>query len=132
MDKDNYTILDHDVEITGDKSRVTVVVAHAGVFGSEPAVVGYCRITQLEAGVWWMRELHVKEASRGHGIGTALIRHAFYAANRAGVGVISLGARTDNEGAIRLYLKMGFRRSYVYDDGKNEMYTWYATEGQSS
>lgn len=74
-----------------------------------------------------LRSLHVSEAHRGHGIGTALIRAAECASLE--VGELSLCVGLDNPGARRLYERLGYTPTgetstttyrYVDADGEHE------------
>ena len=53
--------------------------------------------------------LGVDPAARGEGIGRALLDHALEHAGRLGLARIRLEVRRDNEAAIQLYLRAGFR-----------------------
>ncbi|MDG6915085.1 MAG: GNAT family N-acetyltransferase [Nitrososphaerota archaeon] len=48
------------------------------------------------------------EAHRGKGIGTELIRHSIEEMKRAGCKEVFLEVRVTNDGAVRLYRKLGF------------------------
>lgn len=50
----------------------------------------------------------VTEASRGRGIGTALLAHAEAQARERGITRLGIGVRTSNAGAMRLYEDFGF------------------------
>ncbi|MFA5303578.1 MAG: GNAT family N-acetyltransferase [Candidatus Nanoarchaeia archaeon] len=52
--------------------------------------------------------IHVKEGWRRKGIATKLFNHLKKEFNKKGVGFIRLGTGTVNNGAIRLYKKLGF------------------------
>lgn len=67
-----------------------------------------------EAGgmVVWIEELYVRPESRGQGIGTALLRHAF-AEYSGKARRFRLEAEPENTGAVHLYRKLGFR-SFPY------------------
>lgn len=53
----------------------------------------------------YLRDLHVDEEHRGHGIGKGLLRRAL---EQAG-GQVSLEVDQSNTNALDLYLRMGFR-----------------------
>lgn len=59
--------------------------------------------------------------ARGKGVGSALMEAAEQAARRRRCGALRLEVRTDNEGAIRLYERLGYRRigryEGYYEDG---------------
>ena len=74
-----------------------------------------------------LRNLHVIDAYRGRGIGTAVIRAAEEASVEAGT--LSIGVGADNPTARRLYERLGYRGtgelttttySYVDTDGEHE------------
>ena len=80
-------------------------------------VVGWCDIMPRDAdaptiGVLGMG---VVDDHRGKGIGEALIRAALTAAQGKGFDTIRLDVRTDNERAVKLYEKVGFRILRTYD-----------------
>ena len=54
--------------------------------------------------------LAVGHAFRGHGIGTLLLAHAESKARLTGKRVLTLDVISDNEGAIRLYERVGFKK----------------------
>lgn len=59
--------------------------------------------------------------ARGQGVGSALLAAADAAARRRGCRALKLEVRTDNDAAIRLYERHGFRRAgryaHYYEDG---------------
>ena len=74
-----------------------------------------------------LRNLHVVEAHRGRGIGTAIIRAAEEASRSAGE--LSVGVGLENSAARRLYERLGYvgtgeltttRYTYVDADGQHE------------
>ena len=50
---------------------------------------------------------------RGRGIASKLIEDAFERAKERGFKQVSLNCEFDNEGAMKLYEKLGFKPSYV-------------------
>jgi ribosomal protein S18 acetylase RimI-like enzyme len=56
----------------------------------------------------FVKDLVVQETWRGRGIGEALMRHAFRAFHARGVSAVELKVHADNEGAVRLYERLGF------------------------
>jgi ribosomal protein S18 acetylase RimI-like enzyme len=56
-----------------------------------------------------IQNLGVAAESRGRGIGTALLLKALHGFRRAGLGRAYLEVTAQNEGAIRLYRRVGFR-----------------------
>lgn len=74
-----------------------------------------------------LRNLHVLEAYRGRGVGTAIIRAAEESSVEAGT--LSIGVGIENMAARRLYERLGYRGTgelttttytYVADDGERE------------
>lgn len=59
--------------------------------------------------------LAVDPAYRGRGVGTALLQKAEERARSMGKRTMSLGVVGENEGAIRLYERQGYRRTYTWD-----------------
>lgn len=56
-----------------------------------------------------INEMHVTDAYRNNGIGTALVKHAIEAARAEKIDKIMLGTEINNRPAIRVYEKCGFR-----------------------
>jgi ribosomal protein S18 acetylase RimI-like enzyme len=79
---------------------------------------GYCGTVQgvRERGGWGaIQNLGVITAYRGRGLGTALLLQALHGFMRAGLGRGLLEVTAQNEGAIRLYRRLGFRfRKTIY------------------
>ena len=74
----------------------------------ECAVAGFC--------AFWLvfDEIHinnvaVRPAYRGRGLGTALMQHVLAESSRLGAHRATLEVRSSNEGARRLYERLGFR-----------------------
>jgi GNAT superfamily N-acetyltransferase len=67
-------------------------------------------IRQLLPGVPILQHLEVCEDRRNHRIGTALIDAAESVLRRRGHHRVALGVSLDNDGAIRLYLRRGYRQ----------------------
>lgn len=70
--------------------------------------------------------LHVRDAHRGRGIGTALVREAELVVSRHGGTSLALGVGVDNPGAARLYVRLGYQRTGVLDTME---YTWVDADG---
>ncbi|QGV82243.1 GNAT family N-acetyltransferase [Streptomyces ficellus] len=72
-------------------------------------------------GMGWVRNLGVRKAARGQGIGGHLLRHAFGVYAALGRDTLGLGVDVLNEsGALRLYEAHGMRLHYAVD-------TWEVT-----
>ena len=80
-------------------------------------VVGWCDIMPRnpEEPAIGVLGMGVVDDQRGKGIGEALIRAALIAAQDKGFDTIRLDVRTDNERAVKLYEKVGFRILRTYD-----------------
>src|SRR5207248_4638326 len=74
---------------------------------------GFCGTVQglrERGGVGAIQNLGITPALRGHGLGTALLLQALHGFRRAGLTRALLEVTAQNEGAIRLYRRLGFRR----------------------
>ncbi|MCI4664785.1 MAG: GNAT family N-acetyltransferase [Neomegalonema sp.] len=105
------------------------------LFGPEPAArafvaiaegtpIGMAYVSELFPGRdlrrgWFLKLLYVSAPRRGKGVGSALIRHVRHAAEEAGAERLELHTHPDNEGARRLYQRLGMnappRIVYRYD-----------------
>lgn len=67
----------------------------------------------------WIEDVVVDPATRGGGIGSALLRAALERARREGAGKVDLTSRPEREDANRLYQRLGFqlRDTNVYRYG---------------
>jgi [ribosomal protein S18]-alanine N-acetyltransferase len=94
----------------------------------ECPVVGFC--------AFWLvtDEIHINNVAirpslRGQGIGTGLMQHVFAEAKRLGARRATLEVRASNEGALRLYERLGFyvagtRRSYYSNPVEDGLILW--------
>lgn len=71
--------------------------------------VPLARLVEAEAGEFYIFTLAVRPEFQGRGIGTRLLHHAETRARRAGLAVCSLGVEADNDGARRLYERVGYQ-----------------------
>jgi hypothetical protein len=74
---------------------------------------GYCGTVQAvreRIGLGAIQNLGVTAAHRGRGLGTALLLQALHGFRRVGLGRAFLEVTAQNEAAVRLYRRMGFRR----------------------
>ena len=69
----------------------------------------------IQADELMVETLAVDPAYRGMGIGTALLRKAEARARSMGKRTMSLGVIAENAGAIRLYERLGYRRTHTWD-----------------
>jgi ribosomal-protein-alanine N-acetyltransferase len=56
-----------------------------------------------------VKDLVVRESWRGRGLGEALMRHALEAFMARGMPAVELKVHAENERAVRLYERLGFR-----------------------
>jgi ribosomal protein S18 acetylase RimI-like enzyme len=68
-------------------------------------------------GVGAIQNLGVKPAYRGHGLGEALLARALQGFHQAGLSRAFLEVTAQNDAAIRLYRRLGFRRSKILYKG---------------
>lgn len=71
-------------------------------------VVGYV-LVQVRRHHWRLYSLAVASASRGQGIGKALLRHVIVKGKQHTLRFLSLEVRATNQSAILLYQSIGFR-----------------------
>lgn len=74
---------------------------------------GYCGGVQgvrEHSGLGAIQNLGITQAHRGRGLGTVLLLQALHGFRRAGLGRAFLEVTAQNDGAVRLYRQVGFRR----------------------
>lgn len=93
-----------------------------------PIFVPLLELEAMAPGSWYLNVLATDEASRGKGLGSALLRHAEDVARKAGHRVISLIAADTHQDALRLYTAKGFtevaRRPVVRGDWQVDASEW--------
>ena len=67
------------------------------------------RLAEAEAGEFCVFSVAVQPRFQGRGIGTLLMHHAETRARLAGLSVCALGVEADNDGARRLYERLGYQ-----------------------
>ena len=77
--------------------------------GDEPVGHAHVSWTETKLGAPEIQDVFVPEELRGRGIGTELSRAAERLAHERGHGRISISASVANEGALRLYRRLGYR-----------------------
>lgn len=77
-------------------------------------------------GVPELAHVHVAEHARGRGAGSALLAHAEAVVRGRGHRACVVGVSDDNDGAIRLYQRRGYRDTAA---GDTVDYTWVAPDG---
>jgi len=98
---------------TWERLPHTIILAE-----NEP--VGYCCI-QEEGSVLWIRELVICPEQQGHGIGTSLLEKFIQRGKNNRISV-QLNVMRSNEGAKRLYEKLGFR---IYGENETHFFLKY-------
>jgi ribosomal-protein-alanine N-acetyltransferase len=95
----------------------------------ESAVAGFCAF-------WFVfDEIHINNVAmrpqfRGLGLGSTLLRHVLAEARRLGARRATLEVRASNEGALRLYERLGFhvaatRRNYYTNPVEDALILWH-------
>ena len=111
-----HAIPDENFEKTFELLMNGTPYADCYIFEHEGEAAGYALLAKTwstEAGgnVIWLDEIYIRDKFRGKGIGTAFFAYLDSIADTAR---LRLEAEPDNEAAIRLYKRMGFRElSYV-------------------
>lgn len=75
---------------------------------SGESLVGYC-LCSVRGGLLWVHRLVVEGASRGRGIGAAIVREMLTLVESAGLLGIMLKTPTGNQRALKFYADVGFR-----------------------
>jgi ribosomal protein S18 acetylase RimI-like enzyme len=88
------------------------ITAEMGLLGMLRRLPRFGRFAKLVApiaeGALYLKMLAVDATVRGQGIGTALLEHAADLARKQGRASLALDVRADNDGARRLYERLGF------------------------
>jgi len=81
--------------------------------GADASIVGTCTLVTFEIPTGlraWLEDVVVDGATRGSGVGAALVEAALDAARAAGARTVDLTSRPSREAANRLYERSGFAR----------------------
>jgi len=81
--------------------------------GAGPAKEEYCGTIQAirtHRGKANVQNIGIVPEHRGRGLGSALIQAALTGIHQLGIGRLGLEVTADNQGAVRLYQRLGFRR----------------------
>jgi mycothiol synthase len=78
------------------------------------ALVGACLCYEYPEG-GWVRQLGVHPTWRGKGLGSALLRQAFYAFQGRGYDRVGLTVDAENENAYLFYQRLGMQRVRQYE-----------------
>ena len=93
-------------------NMLTVYTASASPADAPPIGLATCHAVPASLGLgrfWQLRDLYVLPGSRRRGAAGALVGAAREAALAAGASRLSLVTETDNEAALGLYRRLGFR-----------------------
>jgi GNAT superfamily N-acetyltransferase len=83
---------------------------------SDGETVGHLQAVAREDDVWEVTNTAVVEASRGHGVGRALLERAVAEARSAGASRVVLATGAADVGNLRFYQRCGFRMTRVVQD----------------
>jgi ribosomal protein S18 acetylase RimI-like enzyme len=106
--------------LTAPGTTVFVARDGAGIVGTLTLVV-YGIPTGLRG---LIEDVVVDEASRGKGVGEALVVEALQLATEAGAHAVSLTSRPEREAANRLYRRLGFELR------ETNVYAWWPSAGR--
>jgi len=112
-------VLPDDDSFAASVARLAADPATEFLLGSERAGAPPCGVCQLRFrhSIWtaapdcWLEDLYVEDASRGRGVGRALVALASERASARGARRIELDTNEHNHGAIALYESLGFSTS---------------------
>lgn len=93
----------------GFLQEATWLAKYVGLDGSKSEWCGTIQAVRTHRGKASIQNIGVTPIHRGRGIGTALILAALLGSRHASVPRIRLEVTAENEGAIRLYRRLGFR-----------------------
>ncbi len=101
------------VQIDTDKPADIYFFAHTGKVAPD----GILKLLTEEGKTGWISNVFVSDGARGKGIGTALLNAAIDACRADGKRFVSLTVADKNEGAQRLYKKLGFEEFMTGEPG---------------
>jgi GNAT superfamily N-acetyltransferase len=104
--EDSERLLDSYIDL----GRLWVAVTPDG------QTVGHLQAVAREENVWEVTNTAVVEASRGHGVGRALLERAIEEARSAGGTRMILATATADVGNLRFYQRCGFRMTHIVQD----------------
>lgn len=95
---------------------------------SDGALLGYVIVSRY-VDAWHVMNLVVGEAERRKGVATRLLEEVFAQTRDQGRRGFTLEVRVSNEGAVRLYERLGFRaqgvrRGYYTDNREDALIMW--------
>lgn len=83
-------------------------------FDENGNLCGLLIVTRISDQVAMIPQISIRRDWQGRGIGTALLRKFFHSAKESGLSRVTLSVSADNEGAYRLYRRLGFGESQVF------------------
>ncbi|NML67607.1 GNAT family N-acetyltransferase [Hymenobacter sp. RP-2-7] len=110
-----------ELPVTIDSEVVTSVYLQAH-HASEPQPVALLKLElDPEGNPGWIGPLFVVENWRSCGLGSKLLAQAFELARRAGLKTVGLSVNRKNEGAQRLYERLGFLPYITGQEGYKQL-----------
>jgi [ribosomal protein S18]-alanine N-acetyltransferase len=99
-----------------------------GAFADEDVLVGYAFVSRY-VDAWHVMNIAVADAFRRRGIASALLERLFEVTSTDPRRGYTLEVRVSNEGAIKLYERLGFvargvRRGYYTDNREDALIMW--------
>ncbi len=89
--------------------EATWLAVYSGSDGKQPEACGTVQGVKDRSGLGSIQNLGITPAHRGQGLGSALMYKALAGFRQAGLSRVFLEVTADNDGAIRLYRRLGFR-----------------------
>lgn len=109
-----------ELPVTVDSDEVNVVYIYAHQAASQPVAMLRLDVDKTSS-PGWIGPLFVAEGQRGLGLGTALLERAFEVAQRFGLKTVGLSVKRTNEGARRLYDRLGFVPYLTGHEGHDQL-----------
>ena len=119
---DKFPFTDQFYQQVKSGERITFIYKIGGEFIGEGSLVLNHESYTIPNERIYLSRLIVKKEYRNSGIGTMITEFLIDKAKEWGYSEISLGVDSDNEAAIRLYEKMGFK---IYSHDKDEYGEFY-------
>ncbi|MGE5047598.1 MAG: GNAT family N-acetyltransferase [Deltaproteobacteria bacterium] len=111
---------EHDIEMGGERllralrallgGKGLALLASEGTAEVGVAILSFSHQLERGGATAWLDELYVVPASRGRGVGRALLRRALREARREGCESVHLEIVRGHGRAARLYVREGFQR----------------------
>ena len=124
----SHGVFESEIGQMRDGSRKYLVARRPGSRGGRPSIVGYAGLW-FAAGEGHVTNVAVKPSEQRTGVATALLLSLADAAVDRGCTAWTLEVRVSNEGAIKLYERLGFeargiRRGYYTDNREDALIMW--------